>query len=189
MSEGLAQSVARLRRALRRGARLADPGNPLTVTQLELLATLADVPRAGPDELARLLRMRQDRVTAMVSRLCGKDMIRQEAGGPDGRTVHLTVTDTGWRSVQAWQATNAAVLHLALAGLPERQRKALTSAIPALAALASAVDRLGGGPEPPSDRPAPSLPASSCCVRQDVTDGRRCQGPALSPGSRGCRRT
>jgi DNA-binding MarR family transcriptional regulator len=128
---------------MRRGARLADPGNPLTVAQLELLSTLAEVPGADPGELAQLLRIRQNRVATMVTGLCGKGMIRREA---DGHSVRLTVTDAGWRSVQEWQATNAAVLHLALSGLPERQRKALTAAVPALAALAGAVDRLGGRP-------------------------------------------
>jgi phytoene/squalene synthetase len=44
--------------------------------------------------------------------------------------------------VLAWQATNAAVLHLALSTLPARQRRALTAAVPALDALARAIDRL-----------------------------------------------
>jgi hypothetical protein len=48
-ADGLAEGIARLRRALRRGARVADPGNMLVVAQLELLAALAEHPgaRAG----------------------------------------------------------------------------------------------------------------------------------------------
>ena len=42
--DGLAEGIARLRRALRRGARVADPGNTLAVAQLELLTALAEHP-------------------------------------------------------------------------------------------------------------------------------------------------
>ena len=46
----------------------------------------------------------------------------------------------------AWQATNAAVLNLALSTLPARQRRALAAAVPALDALARAIDRLADTP-------------------------------------------
>jgi len=41
--------------------------------------------------------------------------------------------------VHAWQATNAAVLHLALSTLPAPQRRALAAAVPAIDALARAI--------------------------------------------------
>jgi hypothetical protein len=44
--------------------------------------------------------------------------------------------------VLSWQATNAAVLNLALSTLPASQQRALATAIPALDALALAIDRL-----------------------------------------------
>jgi hypothetical protein len=56
--DGLAEGIARLRRALRRGARVADPANPLAVAQLELLSALTEHPGARPGQLARLLHMR-----------------------------------------------------------------------------------------------------------------------------------
>ena len=52
------------------------------------------------------------------------------------------MTNTGHQAVLAWQATNAAVLHLALSTLTRRQRRALAAAAPALDALARAIDRL-----------------------------------------------
>ena len=65
--------------------------------------------------------------------------------------VELTATDAGQQAVHAWQATNAAVLHLALSTLPAPQRRALAAAVPALDALARAVDRLADShPEPPA---------------------------------------
>ena len=66
-ADGLAGGVARLRRALRRGARVASPGNPLAVAQLELLSVVAEHPGARPGQLARLLHMRPSTVTTIVN--------------------------------------------------------------------------------------------------------------------------
>jgi DNA-binding MarR family transcriptional regulator len=140
--DGLAEGIARLRRALRRGARVADPGNRLAVAQLELLAALAESPSARPGQLARLLHMRPNTVTTIVSSLAGRGLVSRVTAEGDRRAVELTATDAGRQAVLQWQATNAAVLHLALSTLPARQRRALAAAVPALGALARAVDRL-----------------------------------------------
>lgn len=143
---GLAEGIARLRRALRRGARAADPGNTLAVAQLELLAALAEHPGARPGQLARQLNMRPNTVTTIVNALRARGMVRRATAEEDHRAVELTVTQDGQQAVLRWQATNAAVLHLALSTLPARQRRALATAVPALDALASAVDRLADMP-------------------------------------------
>ena len=143
---GLAEGIARLRRALRRGARAADPGNTLAVAQLELLAALAEHPGARPGQLARQLNMRPNTVTTIVNALRARGMLRRATAEDDRRAVELTVTQDGQQAVLRWQATNAAVLHLALSTLPARQRRALATAVPALDALASAVDRLADMP-------------------------------------------
>ena len=141
-ADGLADGVARLRRALRRGARVASPGNPLAVAQLELLSVVAEHPGARPGQLARLLHMRPNTVTTIVNALTAQGMISRSTPQGDRRTIELTITDAGQQAVHAWQATNAAVLHLALSTLPAQQRRALAAAVPALDALAKAVDRL-----------------------------------------------
>jgi DNA-binding MarR family transcriptional regulator len=140
--DGLAEGIARLRRALRRGARVADPGNTLAVAQFELLAALAEHPGARPGQLARLLNMRPNTVTTIVNALSSRGMLDRVTASGDRRAVELTVTEAGRQAVLAWQATNAAVLHLALSTLPARQRRALAAAVPALDALARAIDRL-----------------------------------------------
>jgi len=140
--DGLAEGIARLRRALRRGARVADPGNTLAVAQFELLAALAEHPGARPGQLARLLNMRPNTVTTIVNALSSRGMLDRVTAAGDRRAVELTVTEAGRQAVLAWQATNAAVLHLALSTLPARQRRALAAAVPALDALARAIDRL-----------------------------------------------
>ena len=141
-ADGLAEGVARLRRALRRGARVASPGNPLAVAQLELLAVVAEHPGTRPGQLARLLHMRPNTVTTIVNALTARGMITRASADEDGRAIELTATDAGQQAVHAWQATNAAVLHLALSTLSEPQQRALAAAVPAIDALAQAIDRL-----------------------------------------------
>ncbi len=140
---GLADTIARLRRAMRRAARAADPANTLAVAQFELLACVADNPGIRPTHLARLLNLRPNTVTTLVNALTTHNMIgRAAAADGDGRAVALTVTDTGRRAVHAWQATNNAVLNLALSTLTPTQRTALAKAAPALSALTVAIDQL-----------------------------------------------
>jgi DNA-binding MarR family transcriptional regulator len=144
--DGLAGAIARLRRALRRGARVADPGNTLAVAQLELLGAVAGHPGSRPGQVARLLNMRPNTVTTIVNALSAQGMLRRTTADDDRRAVELTVTEAGQQAVLAWQATNAAVLNLALSSLPARQRRALAAAVPALQALAREVDRLADTP-------------------------------------------
>jgi DNA-binding MarR family transcriptional regulator len=134
---------------MRRGARVADPANPLAVAQLELLSALTEHPGARPGQLARLLHMRPNTVTTIVNALAARGMISRVAADEDKRAVELTATEAGQQAVHAWQATNAAVLHLALSTLPAHQRRALAAAAPALDALARAIDRLADTPVPP----------------------------------------
>jgi DNA-binding MarR family transcriptional regulator len=112
------------------------------VAQLELLTALAEHPGARPGQLARLLNMRPNTVTTIVNALSARGMLERVTASGDRRAVELTATEAGREAVLAWQATNAAVLHLALSTLPAKQRRALTGAAPALDALAAAIDRL-----------------------------------------------
>lgn len=154
--DGLAEGIARLRRALRRGARVADPGNPLAVAQLELLSALAERPGARPGQLARMLHMRPNTVTTIVNALTTRGLVSRASANGDRRAIELTATHAGQQAVHAWQATNAAVLHLALSTLPAPQRRALAAAVPALDALASAIDHLADTPpEPPPGQGTP----------------------------------
>lgn len=138
----LADVVARLRRAMRRAARAADPGNPLSVAQLELMSRLAETPGAQPGQLARALHLAPNSVTTLVNGLRGRDLVTRISGGEDRRTVQLTLTGTGERAVRHWQSTNAAILRAALADLHPGWQQLLTAALPALRELIDAIDRL-----------------------------------------------
>ncbi len=139
---GLADTIARLRRALRRAARVADPANTLAVAQLELLGCVSDHPGIRPSQLARLLNLRPNTVTTLVNGLAAQEMIDRAAAVEDGRAIMLTATETGRRAVRAWQDTNNNLLDRALPTLTVAQRRALASAVPALDALSTAIDQL-----------------------------------------------
>jgi DNA-binding MarR family transcriptional regulator len=143
---GLADTIGRLRRAMRRAARVADPGNQLSVAQLELLACLAERPGARPGQLARLLNLRPNTVTTLVNALTQQGMMSRGAADGDRRAVALELTEAGRRAVYAWQTTNSAVLNLALSTLTASQRNALTRASAALDALTRSVDQLADSP-------------------------------------------
>jgi DNA-binding MarR family transcriptional regulator len=179
-ADGLAEGIARLRRALRRGARVADPGNTLAVAQLELLAALAEHPGARPGQLARQLNMRANTVTTIVNALIARGMLERVTADDDRRAVSLTATEAGRQAVLAWQATNAAVLHLALSTLPPRQRRALAAATPALDALARAIDRLADTPGPADTLGPTDTPGLADASRMADTPG-----PADTPGRTG----
>lgn len=84
-----------------------------------------------------MLNMRPNTVTTIVNSLAARGMVNRAVADEDRRAVELTVTEVGRRAVDTWQATNAAVLHLALSTLPSSQRRTLAAAVPALEALAT----------------------------------------------------
>ena len=86
--------------------------------------------------------MRPNTVTTIVNALTSQGMVARAAATDDRRAVELTATGAGQEAVHSWQATNAAVLNLALSTLPPQQQRALAAAVPALDALARAIDRL-----------------------------------------------
>lgn len=141
-ASGLPESIARLRRAMRRGARAADPANTLTVAQLELLASIAEHPGARPSELARLLKLAPSTVATLINAIAPRGLISRNPQDSDRRAVAMTLTTTGHAALDSWQSTNAAILARAVAALPREQQRALITAVPALDALAQAIDHL-----------------------------------------------
>lgn len=138
----LADVVARLRRAMRRAARSADPGNPLSVAQLELLSSLAENPGAQPGQLARALHLAPNSVTTLVNGLRARDLVTRVSGVGDRRTARLALTEAGAAAVRRWQRTNAAILRAALADLHPGWQHLITAALPALRELIESIDHL-----------------------------------------------
>lgn len=155
----VADTIARLRRAMRRAARAAHPDNPLSVAQLELLSAVADEPGVRPGLLARRLRLAPNSVTTLVNGLHAKGLITRSAGATDGRAVVLHLTDTGQRAVEKWKTTNAAIVHSALGALTPSQHQTLAEALPALRELTQAIDEIADAPATgPVNDPAAARP-------------------------------
>jgi DNA-binding MarR family transcriptional regulator len=136
----LADVIARLRRAMRRAARSADPDNTLSVAQLELLSCLAENPGTRPSRLARLLNLAPNSVTSLVNGLRTRGLIIRSGSDSDRRTVSLTLTDAGSRAVRNWHATNTAILRAAFKDLHPGWQHLLNAALPALRELIHAID-------------------------------------------------
>ncbi|WP_216898034.1 MFS transporter [Nocardia alni] len=137
----IAEVVASLRRAMRRAARAADPGNTLSVAQLELLSCVSEHPGIRPGQVARLLRLAPNSVTTLANGLVTQGMITR-APGEDRRAVTLTLTDAGAAAVRDWQSTNTDILRTALDDLHPGWQHLLAAAMPALSELTRAIDTL-----------------------------------------------
>ena len=153
-SADLADAVSRLRRAMRRAARAADPQSGLSVAQLELLSCLAENPGSRPGQLARMLRLAPSSVATLTHSLRQAGLVTRTGGAGDRRTASLDLTPVGESAVLRWKPLNERLLRLAQAALPPGRRGALDDALPALADLAGAVDTLAdlAGPTGPAGR-------------------------------------
>src|SRR5437899_8788348 len=98
----LADVISRLRRAMRRAARAADPGANLSVAQLELLSCLAENPGARPGQLARMLRIAPSSEATLASGLRRAGLINRSGGENDPRTASLPLTMAGEPAVTPW---------------------------------------------------------------------------------------
>lgn len=145
-SADLADAVSRLRRAMRRAARAADPGSGLSVAQLEMLSCMAENPGSRPGQLARLLRLAPSSVATLSNSLRQAGLVTRTGGEGDRRTASLDLTPAGEAAVLRWKSLNERLLSLALRDLPPDSRATLLGALPALAGLAGAVDALADGP-------------------------------------------
>lgn len=138
----LADVVSRLRRAMRRAARAANPPAALSVAQLELLSCLSEQNGARPGQLARLLRLAPSSVATLVNALRAAGLVTRDEGDSDRRTAWLALTPAGEAAVRHWTALNEELLRAALGSLPRAAAATVKAALPALRELAGAVDAL-----------------------------------------------
>jgi len=138
----LADIVSRLRRAMRRAARAADPALGLSVAQLELLSCMAEHPGVRPSQLARMLRLAPSSVATLLNGLQSAGYVVRTGGADDRRTVSLHLSEAGAAAVTRWHRVNEEIIQSALAALPQRDRSALRDAAPALRDLTVSIDAL-----------------------------------------------
>ncbi|MBO0811950.1 MAG: MarR family transcriptional regulator [Microlunatus sp.] len=126
---------------MRRAARSADPGNALSVAQLELLSAVAENPGARPSQLARHLHLAPNSVTTLVNGLAAQNLVTRSSNPEDRRTVQLTLTGTGEQAVRRWQATNAGILRTAYDDLHPGWQHLIAAALPAVRELIGTIDQ------------------------------------------------
>jgi DNA-binding MarR family transcriptional regulator len=141
----LADIVSRLRRAIRRAGRAADPAMELSVAQLELLSCMAEDPGIRPSQLARMLRLAPSSVATLLNGLQSAGYVRRTPAGHgtgDRRTVSLDLSDQGLAAVNRWHRVNEEIVRTALAALPPRDQAVLRDAAPALRDLTASIDAI-----------------------------------------------
>jgi DNA-binding MarR family transcriptional regulator len=138
----LADIVSRLRRAMRRAARAADPALGLSVAQLELLSCMAEHPGVRPSQLARMLRLAPSSVATLLNALQTAGYVRRSGGVGDRRTVSLHLSEEGTAAVARWHHVNEEIIRAALAALPPQSQAVLRDAAPALRDLTVSIDAL-----------------------------------------------
>jgi DNA-binding MarR family transcriptional regulator len=136
----VADLVARLRRAMRKAARVAQPAMPLSVAQLELLSLVQEHPGARPSDLAGLLRLAANSVSTLANAMAGAGMLDRSPGATDKRTVEFALTPRGARLVGQWRTTNTDLLRNAIAALDTQDQQVLTKALPVLERLVAVID-------------------------------------------------
>lgn len=135
-----ADLVARLRRAMRRAARAAQPSLDLSVAQLELLSVIEERPGSRPGELAQNLRLAPNSVSTLANSLAAGGMLERASGSADKRAVTYSLTPLGAARVTAWRQTNTTSLATAIEGLTGREQAVLSTAMPVLNRLVVLLD-------------------------------------------------
>ena len=139
----LADIVSRLRRAMRRAARAADPALGLSVAQLELLSCITEHPGIRPGQLARMLRLAPSSVATLLGGLQSAGYVMRTPGADsdgDRRTVSLNLSEAGAQAVSRWHRVNEDIIRVALAELSHRDQATLRDAAPALRDLTTSID-------------------------------------------------
>ncbi len=125
---------------------------------LTAAATLATLERSGPRRLTALAvqeGVTQPAMTQLIARLQDSGLVGREADPADGRVVQVRLTEAGREMLARRRAVRAERLAVILARMSPEDQAALSAALPAIDALASA-QRDGGSPTPPGPGRVPS---------------------------------
>jgi len=138
-ADQLADVVARLRRALRRGIRGDYPWELLPMAQVELLQQLAAHPASRVGDLAANLRLAPNTVSTLVAQLTERGLLARVADPADGRSRRLSLTGAGGQQLQAWQQAQRRMLADALSRIAASDQRAVLAALPAFERLTRAL--------------------------------------------------
>jgi DNA-binding MarR family transcriptional regulator len=133
--------IGPLRRALRRAGRRGLPGPPVPSAQAELLRVVLVQPGIGVREAAQQLGVAPNTVSTLVNQLAVAGLLERGRDPDDGRAARLVLTQRAVGRAALWRDQREQALRAALAELDEREREALTTAVPALRRVLEVMER------------------------------------------------
>ena len=140
LSSTFADLVARLRRAMRRAARAAQPSMTLSVAHLELLSVIDEHPGSRPGEVAQILRLAPNSISTLANTLAAAGMLQRASNAADKRAVRYSLTPVGAAHVSSWRHINSTSLATAIAALTPQEQQVMNVALPVLNRLVTLLD-------------------------------------------------
>lgn len=128
-------ALGAMRRAMRGLAARGSLFGPLTGAQAELLQLVRHQPGVSVTAAAAELRLAANTVSTLVGQLGEAGLLVREPDSADRRVARLRLTERAKADIRRWQDRQARAVLAALRRLPGHHVRALTEAMPALAAL------------------------------------------------------
>jgi DNA-binding MarR family transcriptional regulator len=129
-----------VRRRLRRGARQAVGGTPLTGSEIELLRLVASEPLINVNDAAAALHLAPNTVSTLVRSLTARALLDRRPDPGDRRAVRLALTPAASERLRRFRDERGRLLGVALAALDADDREALEASLPALQRLLAALE-------------------------------------------------
>ncbi|WP_443063706.1 MarR family winged helix-turn-helix transcriptional regulator [Streptomyces sp. NBC_00659] len=135
--EALADTLAGLRRLIRRRLRRGTAGPGLRGAEADLLRLVVDRPGIGVSEAAKELYLAGNSVSTLVNRLVADGCLVRETDPADRRAARLLSTPAADARLRDWRQRRAVLVRAQVARLDAADRAALEAALPALRKLAA----------------------------------------------------
>jgi DNA-binding MarR family transcriptional regulator len=132
----LAEVLTGVQRLMRRRLRAGFTGPRLQGAQVELLRLVREQPGVRISAAAAALSLAGNTVSTLVNQLVATDLLRRKVAPDDRRAGLLYLTPAAARRLDQWQERRHALVHEQVQRLPDEDRAALASAVPALRRLA-----------------------------------------------------
>ncbi|GII26308.1 MarR family winged helix-turn-helix transcriptional regulator [Planosporangium mesophilum] len=131
----LMDTVASLRRLVRRRIRPTMPEPALRGAQIELLNIVDTQPGVGVAAAARALHLADNSVSTLVNQLVNAGLLWRRVDPVDRRAARLELTDAARDRLRHWRTGRDRVVGDALSRLPGEDVRAIEAALPALRRL------------------------------------------------------
>ncbi len=139
-AEDLLDSLATLRRAIRRTAARPAELSALTGAQVELVRLLRRRPGLSIADAAHELRVAPNTISTLVRQLADAGFVERRVDQADRRVARLELAPAMLRKVEAWRDRRVETIEGAVSALSPLDQRRLESAIPALLRLGAGLE-------------------------------------------------